>query len=92
MDSIIVEGGKTLHGKVKVSGAKNSALPLLFSTLLAKGTHKFTNVPKLKDIESTIELLKSLQCEIQTMGNEITVKVGEVDKPEGFDELLGSSL
>lgn len=88
MDSIIVEGGKTLHGKVKVSGAKNSALPLLFSTLLAKGTHKFTNVPKLKDIESTIELLKSLQCEIQTMGNEITVKVGEVDKPEAHYDLV----
>lgn len=57
---MLVYGGEQLNGIVKTSGAKNSALPILFSTLLAEGTHTFKNVPKLKDIESTSQLLQSL--------------------------------
>ena len=55
-----VSGGQILNGRVKASGAKNSALKLLFSTILAEGTHQFKNVPELKDIESTAALLESL--------------------------------
>ncbi len=88
MDSILVEGGIKLKGKVKVSGAKNSALPLLFSTLLTSGTHKFSNVPKLKDIESTIELLKSLQCEANFTGNELTIEVKPSQKQEAHYDLV----
>ncbi len=62
MDKIIVKGGEQLNGVVQTSGAKNASLPILFSTLLAEGTHTFTNVPRLKDIESTNELLQALGC------------------------------
>jgi len=65
MDKILVQGGFQLNGRAAVSGAKNAALPILFSTLLAEGEHHFDNVPVLKDIESTAELLKSLGCESQ---------------------------
>lgn len=58
-----ITSGSVLEGKVSTSGAKNAALPILFSTLLAEGEHHFENVPLLKDIESTGELLKSLGCE-----------------------------
>ena len=47
MDSIAVVGGNTLNGTVDVSGSKNAALPILFSTLLADGVHRFENVPQL---------------------------------------------
>ena len=63
MDKMVVQGGYTLNGSIRASGAKNAALPILFSTLLAEGKHSFKNVPKLKDIESTIDLLESLGCE-----------------------------
>ena len=53
MDKILIKGGSILNGQARVSGAKNAALPILFSTLLAEGEHTFDNVPVLKDIEST---------------------------------------
>ncbi len=75
MDAMLVKGGPALHGTVAVSGAKNAALPILFSTLLAEGEHKFHNVPRLKDIESTCQLLNLLGCETVHQGNDLTVFV-----------------
>lgn len=69
MDKMLVQGGHSLNGEVTTSGAKNAALPILFSTILAEGEHVFHNVPKLKDIESTAELLKSLGCEASWASN-----------------------
>ena len=60
MDSIIINGGSTLSGRVSASGAKNAALPVLFSALLADGTHTFERVPQLRDIDSTHQLLEAL--------------------------------
>lgn len=57
---MMVKGGIHLSGSVSISGAKNSALPILFSTILAEGSHQFTNVPLLKDIDSSFQLLESL--------------------------------
>ena len=73
MDSIIVTGGHTLHGKVSASGSKNAALPILFSSLLADGVHTFRNVPDLKDIESTELLLRHLNCDFQRDGDSTLV-------------------
>ena len=60
MDSIVVVGGSQLSGTIAASGSKNAALPILFSTLLADGVHRFDNVPALKDIDSTELLLAAL--------------------------------
>lgn len=73
MDSMLIKGGVKLNGEIAASGAKNSALPLLFSTLLAEGEHIFHNMPKLKDIDSTCELLNLFGCE--TVRNEHTLKI-----------------
>jgi UDP-N-acetylglucosamine 1-carboxyvinyltransferase len=73
MDSMLIKGGVKLNGEIAASGAKNSALPLLFSTLLAEGEHVFHNMPKLKDIDSTCELLNLFGCE--TVRNEHTLKI-----------------
>ncbi|MBK9293639.1 MAG: UDP-N-acetylglucosamine 1-carboxyvinyltransferase [Oligoflexia bacterium] len=88
MDSIIIQSGPTLNGKVRVSGAKNSSLPLLFSTLLAPGAHKFSNVPELKDITSTAELLKSLNCGFSQKGNDVEVLVEDAKNPEAHYDLV----
>lgn len=75
MDKMVVLGGSQLNGRVSASGAKNAALPILFATLLAEGKHVFHNVPKLKDIDSTSELLGSLGCTTEWNGNTFSVTV-----------------
>ncbi|MEN6441805.1 MAG: UDP-N-acetylglucosamine 1-carboxyvinyltransferase [Syntrophobacter sp.] len=57
MDKLVIEGGVPLEGKVRISGAKNAALPLMAATLLANGTHRFHNAPKLRDIRTMLNLL-----------------------------------
>ncbi len=81
MDQIIVEGGVALTGTVQTSGAKNAALPLLFSTLLADGRHEFTNVPCLRDIDSTQNLLADLGAVLERQGESQRVVV-DVQRPK----------
>jgi UDP-N-acetylglucosamine 1-carboxyvinyltransferase len=88
VDKIVVQGGISLNGTVHVSGAKNAALPILFSTLLAEGEHRFLNVPKLKDIESTSELLASLGCETRWEGDTFKVKVKKAPSLEAHYDLV----
>lgn len=85
---MIVTGGACLNGEVATSGAKNSALPILFSTLLAEGEHVFRNVPRLKDIESTSELLESLGCETRWDGDLFKVKVKKITSTAASYELV----
>ncbi len=66
MDKIVINGGVPLRGEVSVSGAKNSALPLLFATLLTDGVSEITNVPDLRDITTAVKLLRELGAEVET--------------------------
>ena len=66
MDKLLIEGGARLSGQVRISGAKNAALPILAGTLLATEPVTIRNVPHLKDVTTTISLL-------QTMGVQVTV-------------------
>ena len=75
MDKMVVQGGHQLNGEVAASGAKNSALKLLFASLLAEGRHTFHNVPELKDIESSAQLLESLGCTVVRTGKTLTIDV-----------------
>ncbi|VFP84118.1 UDP-N-acetylglucosamine 1-carboxyvinyltransferase [Candidatus Erwinia haradaeae] len=60
MDKFRIQGPTKLSGEVTISGAKNSALPILFASLLAEAPVEIQNVPKLKDIDTTMELLRQL--------------------------------
>ncbi|MCX5784912.1 MAG: UDP-N-acetylglucosamine 1-carboxyvinyltransferase [Elusimicrobia bacterium] len=60
MDNFIIHGGKQLHGEVRISGSKNAALPILAATLLTRERCEIKNVPELRDIRSTFELLNYL--------------------------------
>ncbi len=88
MDKMLVTSGASLNGSVTVSGAKNAALPILFSTLLAEGEHTFDNVPLLKDIESTAELLQSLGCESKRDGHTFKVNVTKLKTFEAHYDLV----
>jgi UDP-N-acetylglucosamine 1-carboxyvinyltransferase len=88
MDKMLIKGGFQLNGQVAVSGAKNAALPILFSTLLAEGEHTFDNVPVLKDIESTAELLKSLGCDSHREGSTFKVNVAKLTSFEAHYDLV----
>lgn len=77
MDKMSVIGGQELNGSVQVSGAKNSALPLIFSCLLAPGKHDLKNVPELMDIDSSMTLMDSLGCASEFAQNELTIDVPE---------------
>lgn len=57
MDKLLISGGVPLSGEIRISGAKNSALPILAATLLASGPVTISNIPHLHDITTMIELL-----------------------------------
>ncbi len=64
MQKIVMEGGQPLAGDVTISGAKNSALPLLFAALLSQDNVHLHNIPTLRDINTTLSLMESLGARI----------------------------
>lgn len=66
MDTLLIKGGTSLSGELDVSGAKNAVLPILVGSILADSPVTLTNIPHLRDVTTTVELLA-------TMGAEITV-------------------
>ena len=65
MDKMVIVGGKKLAGEVRISGAKNAALPILASSLLVEGWNTFHNIPDLMDIKTIKKLLKSLGVKME---------------------------
>ena len=75
MDKMVVKGGAKLLGQASVGGAKNSALILMFASLLAEGKHCLKNVPDLMDVRSAKLLLEALNCDVTFESNELTINV-----------------
>jgi UDP-N-acetylglucosamine 1-carboxyvinyltransferase len=88
MDKIIIEGGHSLKGEVRISGAKNAALPILVSSLLADGWNTYTNVPDLKDIESTLLLLENLGAKIEREKDTVRIDASGLNNPEASYDLV----
>src|SRR3954471_2321611 len=74
MDKLQIRGGKRLEGEVRISGAKNAALPILAATLLAEGPTSIGNVPHLRDVTTMIELLGSMGVSV-TIDDKMRVEV-----------------
>jgi len=68
MKGIVIEGGERLVGEVRVSGAKNAALPALAAALLVEGPCTFTNCPRLRDVDTFQALLENLGARFQWQG------------------------
>jgi UDP-N-acetylglucosamine 1-carboxyvinyltransferase len=88
LDKIIIHGGQRLKGEVQVSGAKNSALPLLFGTLLAPGIHRLGNVPDLRDINTAGKLLAVLGADVARRGDGFTIDAENIRSVEAPYELV----
>jgi len=88
MDKIVIQGGRVLKGEVKISGAKNAALPILISSLLTDGWNTYSNVPDLKDIQSTKLLLSSLGASIESDGDCIKINGGGMCNHEASYDLV----
>jgi UDP-N-acetylglucosamine 1-carboxyvinyltransferase len=89
MDKLIITGGKPLSGDVRISGAKNAALPILAATLLAEQPMVIGNIPHLRDITTTMELIGRMGVEItvdETM--RVEVDASKLDNPFAPYELV----
>ncbi|ANG62062.1 UDP-N-acetylglucosamine 1-carboxyvinyltransferase [Marinobacterium aestuarii] len=69
MEKFKIEGGVTLNGEVRISGAKNAALPILASALLADGPVHISNLPHLNDVTTMLELLRRMGVEVVADAN-----------------------
>lgn len=75
---ILIKGRRHLNGHVKISGAKNAALPELAAVILSQKPFTFKNVPDVDDIQVMLEALKNLGADIHTGNEEIRVRIPEI--------------
>ncbi len=73
MQKLEVFGAKRLKGQIKISGSKNASLPILAASLLAKDKVSLKNLPKVKDIETMINLLQSLGSKIKFLNKNLII-------------------
>ena len=71
MDKFLISGGTKLEGEVRISGAKNAALPLLAAMILADSPITLTNVPNLKDVNTLVKLIAGLGITIEYQGDTV---------------------
>ena len=77
MDKLIIEGGQPLHGEVRISGSKNAALPVILACMLVPEQVALRGVPNLRDITTTLQLLRMLGCETEPANDEILIRAGQ---------------
>lgn len=88
MDKLIIRGGRKLSGEVSVSGSKNAALPIFCATILAPGVHEISNVPFLRDINTTIKVLESLGAVVEGNGHIVKIDATNVNNVEATYDLV----
>lgn len=71
MAKIIIEGGNRLSGSIKVSGAKNAALPIMAGVILSTGPVELSNVPALNDVNTMDRVLQALGARVENAGNNV---------------------
>ena len=82
MDKFLVQGGATLHGTVRISGAKNATLALMPAALLAHGTYRFANTPALRDVVTMSMLLKTMGVQVELKDHMLTLDTAGVSSFE----------
>jgi UDP-N-acetylglucosamine 1-carboxyvinyltransferase len=78
MDKMLVHGNRRLSGSVRISGSKNSALPILAAALLTKEPCVISRVPDLSDIHYMLTILSELGCEVERASGVVTIKAEKV--------------
>ncbi len=88
MDQIVIHGGERLIGEVEVNGSKNASLPIFAACVLAEGKNLFHNVPKLKDIQTIVKVLRNLGVKVWEEDRVYQVDATEVTHVEAPYELV----
>ncbi len=91
MSKYLIKGRNKLEGKIKVSGAKNAALPIIAATLLTDETCKINNVPDILDIRIMLKILEQMGADVSQEGNSVEVTAKEIN-PDGIDKELFAKL
>lgn len=87
-ESIIIEGGSKLNGKVRISGSKNASLPIIMSTLLTDKLCHIEDVPDLLDVRNSIELLRLFGTEVMQSSTSLIVDASKVNSFIAPDHLV----
>ncbi len=88
MDSILIQGGVALQGKVRIQGSKNAALPVLAATLLTGEGSLIKNCPRISDVYAMVSLLKGLGCSVCWQENGISIDASSVQRCEIGDRAV----
>lgn len=88
MDKFLITGGVKLEGEVRISGAKNAALPLLAAMILADSPITLTNVPNLKDVNTLVELIAGLGITMSYEGETVCADASTLDNQFAPYELV----
>ena len=89
MDQLVIRGGKRLRGTVRISGAKNAALPAMAAALLSEAPLTLGNVPALMDVRTIARLLRHMGVEVTGVGTPtLTLRAAEVSTPEAPYDLV----
>ncbi|VAX33242.1 UDP-N-acetylglucosamine 1-carboxyvinyltransferase, partial [hydrothermal vent metagenome] len=88
MEKLLISGGKKLRGSVRVSGAKNAALPIMASTILGRGIHKLRRVPNLRDVFTMGRLLEHLGAEFSLSDSTAEINTADIKGHEAPYDLV----
>ena len=88
MDKVLITGGRRLQGEVEISGAKNSALPIIASAILSADECVISNAPLLKDIQTIKKLLECMGARIKREGCTLAVNAKDLKSCEAPYELV----
>ena len=88
MSSYIIEGGKKLEGIVKISGSKNSSLPIIAATILNTGKTILYNVPNIQDTQMMFKILELLGAKIEKKNGKIKIDTSKIEKFEIPPDLM----
>jgi len=95
MDKLRISGGRPLEGTVRISGAKNAALPVMAATLLAPGVHRLRNVPRLRDTQTFARVLELLGAKVAFEDHLLmidTLGVNSVEAPYELVKTMRASI
>src|ERR1700720_2769222 len=85
MDKIRIHGGRPLSGSIKISGSKNSALPILAATLLTQEPCTIHRVPDLSDTNYMLQILKHLGAEVERASGTVTIAAAKIESVAPYD-------
>ncbi|MBE6939562.1 MAG: UDP-N-acetylglucosamine 1-carboxyvinyltransferase [Ruminococcaceae bacterium] len=88
MELISVEGGRSLSGQLTVQGAKNSVLPILAATILSGDVCRICGCPRLRDVDTAVEILQHLGCRAHWAGGDLVVDTTQLTSSEIPEELM----